>query len=309
MSKLADFIGNRQIVDGLARGLACGHIFHAYVFAGVAGIGKTMLARVFARAVLCVDLQINGGLADACGVCKSCRAFDAGNHPDLVFVTTDKASIGVDNIREQINAGLVIAPYGQRRVYIIDNADTMTPQAQNALLKTLEEGNSFAMFLLAARNSELFLPTVLSRCIINKLRPLADEVVADYLIKAGHGADAAKAAAKASQGSIGVALALIDDEGYADFHREILDIAGKVDGMNVIDAFAAARYLDANKVRVAQVLDIFTLYYRDLLVGGAQASRPALDRLEAVDKARRYLNSNTNFLLTMEVMMLEMARI
>lgn len=117
--------------------------------------------------------------------CHACRQVLSGNHPDLIYVTHEKpASIGVDEIREQINNTIMIRPYSSYyKIYIVDEAEKMTVQAQNALLKTIEEPPSYAVILLLTTNQDAFLPTILSRCVQLKLKPLRDSVVKEYLIQ------------------------------------------------------------------------------------------------------------------------------
>lgn len=109
----------------------------------------------------------------------------SGNHPDLIYVTHEKpASIGVDDIREQINDTIQVRPYSSYyKIYIVDEAEKMTVQAQNALLKTIEEPPAYAVILLLTTNQDAFLPTILSRCVQLKLKPLKDSVVKEYLIQ------------------------------------------------------------------------------------------------------------------------------
>ena len=116
-------------------------------------------------------------------VCHSCKQALSGNHPDLIYVTHEKpASIGVDDIREQINDTIQIRPYSSYyKIYIVDEAEKMTVQAQNALLKTIEEPPSYAVIILITTNQEAFLPTILSRCVQLKLKPLKDFTVKSYL--------------------------------------------------------------------------------------------------------------------------------
>lgn len=116
-------------------------------------------------------------------VCHSCKQVLGGNHPDLIYVTHSKpGSIGVDDIREQINDTIMIRPYSSYyKIYIVDEAEKMTVQAQNALLKTMEEPPSYAVIILITTNQEEFLPTILSRCVQLKLKPLKDFTVKSYL--------------------------------------------------------------------------------------------------------------------------------
>ena len=172
--------GNSALVRHLQTAAAGGRVSHAYLFTGGAGAGKRMFANTFAKA-----LQCEGAGERPCCTCASCTAFDSGNHPDVIYVRTEKKSIGVDEIREQILETVNLKPYRFAcKIYIMENADTMTVQAQNALLKTLEEPPVYARFLLLAERAEAFLPTILSRVAVMPLRPLPEQ---EYGVSAGKG--------------------------------------------------------------------------------------------------------------------------
>lgn len=146
-------------------------------------MGRKSLAHAFALALLCEK-----GKSEPCMECHACKQVLSGNHPDLIHVTHEKpGSIGVDDIREQINDTIMVRPYnGYHKIYIVDEAEKMTVQAQNALLKTIEEPPSYAVIMLLTTNQEAFLPTILSRCVQLKLKPLKDFVVRGYLVKNLH---------------------------------------------------------------------------------------------------------------------------
>ena len=153
---------------------------HAYILNGERGSGKRMLANLFAMTLLC-----ESGNSEPCGKCHSCRQAESGNHPDIIRVTHEKPnSISVDDIRTQVNNTVDIKPYqGPYKVYIIPQADLMTPQAQNAILKTIEEPPAYAIFLLLTENAEMLLPTINSRCVMLKLRNIKDTLIRKYLME------------------------------------------------------------------------------------------------------------------------------
>ena len=142
MANFKDIIGQDQIKTHLLDGILQGNISHAYIINGETGSGRRLLASALTKALLCENRSAQG---DACGVCKSCKQVDTNNHPDVRFVTHEKASISVDDIREQINDTIMVRPYSsQYKIYIVDEAQKMTVQAQNALLKTIEEPPAYA---------------------------------------------------------------------------------------------------------------------------------------------------------------------
>ena len=179
--------------------------------------------------------------------CHACRQVLSGNHPDLIYVTHEKpASIGVDEIREQINNTIMIRPYSSYyKIYIVDEAEKMTVQAQNALLKTIEEPPSYAVILLLTTNQDAFLPTILSRCVQLKLKPLRDSVVKEYLIQSLKVEEAqAEIYAAFVQGKYwGKAIHLADSEDFKIMYEEILHLLKHLKDMDISELLNYIRKL------------------------------------------------------------------
>ena len=313
MYDFCDVVGNGSIIKSIKAAVRHGHVGHAYIFDGPAGVGKKLIALAFAKALLCTSaVDSDGG---ACGLCRSCKVLEAGSHPDVIFVRRAKKSLGVDEVREQIVGSVNLMPYsGTRRVFIIEDADVMTVQAQNALLKTLEDGPKHAVFFLLSQNFNAFMPTVISRCVLYKIPPLSHGAVRDYLIGAGVDFNRAQELARHAAGSIGRGVAIARDEGFAALHKTMTELARDVDGMEVPAIFEAAKALESHKDRIGEALDMLCLYYRDVLVEkcmGQEAEthyiKENVRKIRIIEEARRKLNGNCNFLLTMEVMLLHLA--
>ena len=175
-----DILGHDSIKQHMKKAIESRKISHAYILAGEAGMGKKSLARAFALTLMCEE-----GGSRPCLKCHACRQVLADSHPDLIWVSHEKPqTIGVDDVREQINDTILIRPYsGSHKIYFVDQAEKMTVQAQNALLKTIEEPPDYGIIFLLTANPDAFLPTILSRCVQLKLRPLSDSMVRDYLTK------------------------------------------------------------------------------------------------------------------------------
>ena len=145
MHEFKDILGHEQIKEHFQNAAATGKVSHAYILSGEEGMGKKTLANAFAMTLLCEE-----GGREPCMQCHACKQVLSGNHPDLIYVTHEKpASMGVDDIREQINDTIMVRPYSsQYKIYIVDEAQKMTVQAQNALLKTIEEPPAYAVIML-----------------------------------------------------------------------------------------------------------------------------------------------------------------
>ena len=315
--------GNTPLVEQLRRSAASGRSSHAYLFLGGAGAGTRLIANTFAKALQCE------GEKRPCDSCKSCHAFNHGNHPDVIYFQPLKngKTYTIEDVREQLLETVDLKPFQyEKKIYIIEKADTLNIQSQNALLKTLEEPPAHAVFLLLAERAEAFLPTILSRVVVMKIRPLSAETIADYLMQAGHLAEESHILSAYAQGRIGQALELVEDEGFREMRQDILGKLEALPSMSEGDAYLLAKDLEGYKNDL-RFLDIMELWYRDLLTAKSlreegyliqrdkkdaifrAAKEPAAllaKKAAAVRTARMRLAQNANFRLTMEVMLMDL---
>lgn len=315
--------GNTPLVEQLRRSAASGRSSHAYLFLGGAGAGKRLIANTFAKALQCE------GEKRPCDSCKSCHAFNHGNHPDVIYFQPLKngKTYTIEDVREQLLETVDLKPFQyEKKIYIIEKADTLNIQSQNALLKTLEEPPAHAVFLLLAERAEAFLPTILSRVVVMKIRPLSAETIADYLMQAGHLAEESHILSAYAQGRIGQALELVEDEGFREMRQDILGKLEALPSMSEGDAYLLAKDLEGYKNDL-RFLDIMELWYRDLLTAKSlreegyliqrdkkdaifrAAKEPAAllaKKAAAVRTARMRLAQNANFRLTIEVMLMDL---
>lgn len=315
--------GNTPLVEQLRRSAASGRSSHAYLFLGGAGAGKRLIANTFAKALQCE------GEKRPCDSCKSCHAFNHGNHPDVIYFQPLKngKTYTIEDVREQLLETVDLKPFQyEKKIYIIEKADTLNIQSQNALLKTLEEPPAHVVFLLLAERAEAFLPTILSRVVVMKIRPLSAETIADYLMQAGHLAEESHILSAYAQGRIGQALELVEDEGFREMRQDILGKLEALPSMSEGDAYLLAKDFEVYKNDL-RFLDIMELWYRDLLTAKSlreegyliqrdkkdaifrAAKEPAAllaKKAAAVRTARMRLAQNANFRLTMEVMLMDL---
>lgn len=315
--------GNTPLVEQLRRSAASGRSSHAYLFLGGAGAGKRLIANTFAKALQCE------GEKRPCDSCKSCHAFNHGNHPDVIYFQPLKngKTYTIEDVREQLLETVDLKPFQyEKKIYIIEKADTLNIQSQNALLKTLEEPPAHAVFLLLAERAEAFLPTILSRVVVMKIRPLSAETIADYLMQTGHLAEESHILSAYAQGRIGQALELVEDEGFREMRQDILGKLEALPSMSEGDAYLLAKDFEVYKNDL-RFLDIMELWYRDLLMAKSlreegyliqrdkkdaifrAAKEPAAllaKKAAAVRTARMRLAQNANFRLTMEVMLMDL---
>ena len=324
MGSFKDVVGHKDILKYISSAVENNRVSHAYILNGERGSGKKMLANLFAMTLLCET-----GDNEPCGKCHSCKQAESGNHPDIIRVTHEKPNgISVDDIRTQVNNTVDIKPYqGPYKVYIIPQADMMTPQAQNAILKTIEEPPSYAVFLLLTENAETLLPTINSRCVMLKLRNIKDTLIKKYLMEnleiPDYKADMCTAFA---QGNMGRAIMLANSDHFNEIREEAVQLLKHINEMELNEIVAAVKNISVYKLEITDYLDIIMIWYRDVLLYKAtkeidkvvfkdqlqsikeQARKSSYEGieliLESLEKAKARLKANVNFDLVMELLFL-----
>lgn len=317
-------IGHEEIIRHLQNAIKTGKISHSYIFAGEPGSGKRLLAGIYA-----MTLQCEVGGENACGKCESCKRAIGKNHPDIIMVKHEKPNtISIDEIREQVVNDVDIKPYSSpHKIYIIPDAEIMTPQAQNALLKTIEEPPEYAVIMLLTSNIDGLLPTIRSRCVRLDLKVVDDGLVKKYLMEHLHIPDyQAEIDASFAHGSIGKAKEAATSQEFADITQKALKILKYADSMEVYELTEAIKNLSSEKQNINDYLDIFQFWFRDVLMFKAtreidnlvfkqeinyireQASQRSYENLEkileALDKTKVRLRANVNTELALELLFL-----
>ena len=316
MAHFADIIDQDHIVTHLQNALRSDKLSHAYIISGDAHSGKRMIADIFAETILCENRQEGGPLIEPCGECSSCNRAESMSHPDIRIIERDKkASLGVDVIREKVCDDVYIKPYSDHKVYIIPEGELMTVQAQNALLKTLEEPPAYTVIIILTTNVDAFLPTIVSRCIVLPIKPVRDDLIETYLVQKRGIADyRARLAVPFARGNIGRAILLSENEDFEKQKNLALDLVARLDSISVGDIQkrlndilipsaddtsdeeseeGQAKKKSSSKrpeaARIEDFLDVLTYLVRDMLVYKASGSP---DNLIFADKLS-YISSVT----------------
>ena len=324
MGSFKDVVGHKDIIKYIENAVSEGKVSHAYILNGERGAGKKMLASLFAATLLCEK-----GGPDPCNVCHSCRQAESGNHPDIIRVQHEKPNtISVDDIRQQVYYDIQIKPYqGAYKIYIIAEADLMSVQAQNALLKTIEEPPEYAVIFLLTENAEVLLPTITSRCVMLKLRNIKDTLIKKYLMETMEVPDyKADVCTAFAQGNMGRAILLANSEHFNEIRDEAVQLLKYIDEMELNEIVKAIKRINTFKLEVNDYLDIIMIWYRDVLLYKAtkdittvvfkdqikyikeRAKKSSYEGIELIieslEKAKTRLKANVNFDLVMELLLL-----
>ncbi len=324
MAKFSDIIGQEQIKEHLQNALASHKVSHAYIINGEKSSGKEYIAKVFAMA-----LQCEKGGTEPCQECHSCKQVLSKNQPDIIQLTHEKPNtISVDDIRKQVNGDVAIKPYSSPyKIYIINEAEKMNAQAQNALLKTLEEPPEYAVILLLTANLNALLPTIISRCVVLNMKPVPDEKVRRFLMEQMQVPDyKADVCVAFARGNVGKAKALASSEEFENVKNEALSLVKYIKDMELHEIMAAIKKISEYKLEINDYFDIMAIWYRDVLLFKATqdvnhlvfreeltairkcAQRSSYEGIEnivkALDTAKHRLDANVNFELVMELLLL-----
>jgi len=313
-------VGHKWAVDLLKRALASERVAHAYLLTGPPQIGKRSLALNFAQALNCLDQE------KPCGQCLACSKIAHGSHPDVQVIQGEGRTIKIDQMRTLRHEAALFPLEGRWKVYIIRQMEQATAEAANCLLKTLEEPPSHVILMLTASEAEALLPTIVSRCQVLNLRPLATETVQRSLQERwGVDAKRAQLLARLSGGRLGWAVAASQDDAILDQREKHLDEMMELMGQGRVERMGYARQLSHNPEAVRELLHLWLSWWRDLLLtasgssagivnidrGGTlrvQAQRYSLaqvrDFVKALRAAAWRLEHNANTRLTLEVLML-----
>ncbi len=324
MERFAQIYGHDMIKEHLQKGIELNKVSHAYIFNGSLGSGKKTIAQLFAK-----TLQCNEGGTEPCNECHSCIQADSGNQPDIIWLRHEKpASIGVDDIREQLIGDMQIKPYSSKyKIYIIDEAEKLTVQAQNALLKTIEEPPSYGIVILLTTNADIFLQTIISRCVKLDFKPVSDELVKKYLRDNYDVTDyECRFAVAFAQGNIGRAITIVTSDEFAQLRDEVMHVIKYAKDMTIAEMMAEIKSIAHYKLTIDDYLDLMAMWYRDVLIFKSTNDTNRLifkdemplikehavacsyegldDILNSIDKVKIRLKANVNFDLVIELLIM-----
>ncbi len=265
-------IGNNQIKEILQNSIQNGVISHSYLFVGKQGIGKKLLAKEFSKEILNIEKE----------------QIENNNHPDFICIEPDENSIKIEQIRF-LQGKLQEKPIiSNKKVYIINDAEKMTTEAQNCLLKTLEEPPSFVIIILIGNNENAFLSTIKSRCMILHFQPIEDEQIKQYLEKNYGITKLTQNQIDMFQGSIGKAISLKDKkEEYENIENIIENLTKK----SLINIIKLAEPIYKAKEEIFEILD----YINIILYKHAKENVLYANCIKIVENTKKRLKQNANY--------------
>ncbi len=321
-------IGQKKVIRKLTESIENDTVGHAYIFHGPGGIGKRTLARAFAGLLLC-NMPENEG-RNACNKCISCNLSNSGTNPDLTVIEDDGTKIGVDEIRK-IQYDVNKRPmYSQRKVYLIFKAEKMTEQAQNCLLKTLEEPPSYCVIILTATNPSKLLSTVTSRAHPLMLERYSTDEIYGFLVeKENIDNEKADFLTRYSDGILGKAVELAFDEKLYSIREQVFDILIYLNKKPLQYIFETVDFFKNNKEHFDFIFDMISLFFRDILsiihYGNEKrlinidkkdiilnnmsffTTLKAVNAIDIVEKTRTGIKKYANFQLSIEIMLMKLS--
>lgn len=286
-------IGNDKIKEILKQSVSQNKTLHSYLFIGIEGIGKRLIAKEFAKMLLCLNNN------KYCNQCKSCIEFDSNNNPDYSFIEPDGNNIKIEQIRELQKKVQEKPIISEKKVYIINDADKMTQEAQNCLLKTLEEPPEFVTIILIGSNENLFLSTIKSRCMILHFNEIENNQIKEFLRENYSIENINENVLDIFQGSIGKAILLKDrEQEYIDLNNLI----NNFDKFDIIDNLKNSEILYSQKDNIFDLLD----YINILLLKKAKDEYKYAECINIVEETKKRLKQNANYDMCIDNMLFNM---
>ena len=294
-----NILGNQKTKEILERTITSNRASHSYMFLGQEGIGKKLIAKEFAKAILCLD-ENKKEQSLYCEKCKSCIEFSSNNNPDYIYLEPEETKIKIDQIR---NMQIKVAEkpiISQNKVYIIDDADTMTNEAQNCLLKTLEEPPEYVTIILIGKNEDNFLTTIKSRCTKIYFEKISNEELRKYLLK-NNIQNVSDELLEMSDGSIKKLLEITENE---ESYRSIESIINKLDKCDIIEILNDAVNLYKSKDTINSILENINI----MLLKKSKTNSKFARCIKVVEDTKKRLKANGNYDMCIDNLLFSMWR-
>ena len=277
-----NIVGNNNIKQMLKKTVELQNVSHSYLFVGIDGIGKKLIAKEFAKMIMCLEEN------KYCNKCKSCIEFDSNNNPDFIYIEPDGNNIKIEQIRQMQSKVIEKPIISNKKVYIINDAQNMTVEAQNCLLKTLEEPPEYITIILIASNENNLLSTIKSRCTIIHFDKIENKELKEYATNVIGISNVNENIINIFQGSIGKAIRLKDK---LDIYENIENIIKNMDNKNIIDILNGSEILYKSKDEIEEILE----YINVILLNQSKRNIKYVKCIDIVENTKKRLKSNSNY--------------
>ncbi len=281
-----NIIGNDKNKFFLNKIVNSNNTVHSYMFEGIDGIGKSIFARDFAKMLLCT-----GANKIDCRTCKSCIEFENDNNPDCIQIKPDGKVIKIEQIRQMQEKILEKPIVSDKKVYIINDADLMTKEAQNCLLKTLEEPPKFAIIILVLSNESKILNTVKSRCMRIIFEKLKNEELRKYAQMNFDKEQIKESMIQNASGSINKLIKIKDNY---DEYEKLEKLCERFQKDNILDIINNADVLYKNKETIDDILDYMITTFYNLFMKDTQ-NKSFINVIKIIEEVKKRLKGNSNF--------------
>lgn len=283
-----NIVGNNKIKDFLNQSIDEKHVSHSYLFVGIDGIGKTLFAREFAKKILCLN-----GKGDNC---ESCIKWDSNNHPDFLQIEPENNTIKIEQIRSMQEEISVKPIASNKKVFLIVNSDCMTKEAQNCLLKTLEEPPEYATIILTTSNESKLLNTIKSRCMKIPFQKIEENELEEYA-KNILNLNLSKEFIKICEGSIGK---LLEIEENKEIYTEVNSLLDNIERYSFSTLINKAEVLYKEREKIQEILEYINVYLYN------QKDMKKLNCIKYVEEVNKRLLANSNYDMCIDYLLMKL---
>lgn len=294
-----DIIGNDENKKILANVVTNKNLVHSYLFYGTDGIGKKIFAKQFAKMILCEGTDAE----KPCDRCKSCIEFDSGNNPDFFFIEPDGNSIKIDQIRQMQKSVLEKPIESEKKVYVIDNCNLMTREAQNCMLKTLEEPQEYVTIILISSSESSMLATVKSRCMKLYFKELSEDEISKYIQRNYEGITLQNDLIKLCGGSISKICIIVQK---IEILNQVKTFMDNISSINKLNFIRNNQLLYDNKDDIYLLLDYIYILLFELASRNKSCFNGYINSMKIVESTRAKIMNSNNYDMSIDSMLIKM---
>lgn len=282
-----NIIGNTNNKNILQNSIKNDKISHSYIFSGPKGIGKMLFAKEFAKAILCDNIENK-----PCNHCKACIEFENANHPDIYIIDEQDETIKTETMKNLTKDILEKPLENKKKIYIINNSENMTREAQNTLLKTLEEPPQYIVIILITANTNLMLNTIKSRCINIIFNKLTNEELKKYFKD-----NITEEVLNFSEGSISKALKIKENE---DTYKQINNEIKRIEQLNELEILKLKSIISTKKEDIEEILEYINLIFYNVIINNPTTAIKYNNCIKIIEDTKKRLKRNGNYDMTID---------